>query len=645
MPLYRASLRALGAVALLAVALACGGKKKEDAASANSVNIAGTVTYVRVPLANDANGVPTGLVDSSVAANLQTKPARGVLIRVYQLNDQLGPDGVTKTPVWLLKSSGFTDANGLYLLAVPKDKPLMVELMSTFDGGGGHSVNLIGDPAGIASTVPQSDRYRYAMRKAFDGTAPAGNPTPASLPAGDGIVNFTVGLSDKWWLVNPTYDRGSLVATAAASPVDETTLAGRTTGTGSRVLAIGDTVASFKGVYGTATPGATLDLHYVPGVSSTRGSFIEYDRTVYPLAFDAYLSSLHYFGSIQGGPANDDAFDEGVILPLLARNLLWAGNNARTFSTPLAPLFPVAAALTDLSPDMARIEGLAEAMAANVLKTPYLADTQGTALAAPAVDIRNITGLSAAQLSPYSAPAIRALAWEIILKASSVASPGNPTTWTNSINPLAAARFFQAPVGFTNGATDATGRDTEPLNIYSQLARLKESKNLGEPADLVTIFTDATLTSLTTPFGVPWPRPTTGATAVFVSSWGTDPNALTTPLAPFTLSMAKAVQVRGSYPNASEGEVFYSGFSLSADKRYILSVAVSPALDATSQIDLDLPQLSRTFSFTGAGGSTAALTLPVANTAPFYHPVRVRLKSPTAIQPDVSVTVSFTPSL
>lgn len=645
MPLYRASLRALGAVALLAVALACGGKKKDDAASANSVNIAGTVTYARVPLANDANGVPTGLVDSSVAANLQTKPARGVLIRVYQLNDQLGPDGVTKTPVWLLRSSGFTDANGLYLLAVPKDKPLMVELMSTFDGGGGHSVNLIGDPAGIASATPQSDRYRYAMRKAFDGTAPAGNPTPASIPTGDSIVNFTVGLTDKWWLVNPTYDRGSLVATAAASPVDETTLAGRTTGTGSRVLAIGDTVASFKGVYGTATPGATLDLHYAPGVSSARGSFIEYDRTVYPLAFDAYLASRHYFGSIQGGPANDDAFDEGVILPLLGRGLLWAGNNARTFSTPLAPLFPVAAALTDLSPDMARIEGLAEAMAANVLKTPYLADTQGTALAAPAVDIRNITGLSAAQLSPYSAQAIRALAWEIILKASSVASPGTPTTWTNSINPLAAARFFQAPAGFTNGATDATGRDTEPLNIYNQLTRLKESKTLGEPADLVTIFTDATLTTLTTPFGVPWPRPTTGPTAVFVSSWGTDPSALTAPLAPFTLSMAKAVQVRGTYPNTSQGEVFYSGFSLSVDKRYILSVAVSPALDAASQIDLDLPQLGRTFSFTGAGGSTAALTLPVANTAPFYHPVRVRLKSPAAVQPDVSVTVSFTPSL
>ena len=70
--------------------------------------------------------------------------------------------------------------------------------------------------------------------------------------------------------------------------------------------------------------------------------------------------------------------------------------------------------------------------------------------------------------------------------------------------------------------------------------------------------------------------------------------------------MAKAVQVRGTYPNLSEGEVFYSGFSLNADKRYVIGVTISPALAAGGELDLDLPLLDRTFTFTGAGGTTPA---------------------------------------
>jgi hypothetical protein len=109
--------------------------------------------------------------------------------------------------------------------------------------------------------------------------------------------------------------------------------------------------------------------------------------------------------------------------------------------------------------------------------------------------------------------------------------------------------------------------------------------------------------------------------------------------------MAKAVQVRGTYPNLSEGEVFYSGFSLSADRRYVIGVSISPALPAGAELDLDLPQAARSFTFTGAGGTTPALVLTVSTAPPVYHPVRVRLKSPNALQPDVAVTVSFTPSL
>lgn len=638
MPLYRALLRTLGAVALLVVAVACGGKNDETPAASTTINVGGTVTYARVPLAKDANGVPTGLVDSTVAANLVTKPARGVLVRAYQRYDQTNPDGTTTTATWRLVKFAFTDDSGLYGLSVPKDRPLMIEVMSTFDGGGGRSVNLIGDPAGIQSLVPQASRYRYAMRKAIDGTSPVGNPTPAALATGDTVLNFTVGLTDTWWLTNPTYDRGSFVATAISSAVAETTLPGRSTGSGSRILAIGDTVRSFIQAYGAATPGASIDLHYAPGLSETRGSFIEYDRSLYPLSYDDYLASRHYFGSLRGGPANDDAFDEAVILPLLARNLTWAGIMSRTFTVGNAPLFPVATALPDLSPDMALVEGFAEAMAANVLKSPYLADTQGTTLAAPVLDIRDIGALTPSQLSPYSAPALRALAWEVILKANSVASPGTPATW-DTINSLGATRFLLAP------AAPTTTPDAEPLNIYLQLARLKETRITGEPVDLATVFTDAVITSLTAPYGLTWPRPTTGAQAAFALSWGTDPNSLTTPLAPLTLSMTKALQVRGSYPNLSQGEVAYAGFSLNADKRYVLGLTISPALDPGNQVELALPFLGQAFTFTGAGGTTAAVTLPVNNTAPYFHPVRLRLMSPATVQPDVTVTVSFTPSL
>ena len=108
--------------------------------------------------------------------------------------------------------------------------------------------------------------------------------------------------------------------------------------------------------------------------------------------------------------------------------------------------------------------------------------------------------------------------------------------------------------------------------------------------------------------------------------------------------MAKASLVNGAYPNASQGEVFYSGFSLSADKRCVLSVAISPALAAGAQLDVDLSRMNRTFSFSGAGGSTEVIVIPVSVTGPFYHPVRFRLKSPAALQPDVVVTLTLTPA-
>jgi hypothetical protein len=640
MPLYRASLQTLGAIVLLALALACHGKSHGSSVPTATLN--GTVMYQRVPLVKDANGVPTGLADASNPANLVSLPAQGVTIRVYQQVPQTTQNG-TVVNAWVLASTVTTGTTGIYTATVPTGYLTMVELLSTFNGGGSQVIKLIADPQGINSTVPAADRVQYAMRAGVDGSVPANNNTPTAWFAGDATVNFTVGLNDEWWVYDPSISSSNGVPGFVDQAVLETTLPGRTPGlgTGSRVLGIGDTIASFVNAYPSASLGGTLDLHYWPGVDSG-GSYVVYDRSLNPLS----LTSSVYFGTLRGGSSNDDAWDPGVILPLLARNALFGGNLNRTYSIPLNPLYPIGTPLPDLSPDLARIEGLAQAMAANVLQSPYLADTAGTGLAAPLVDVRDLSGLGPSQLNPYSAPAIRAFAWEVILQANSLPSPGSISEWIN-INPTNAAPFFLAPGGATGTATNGTPTDIEPLNIYSQINLLKAGQ-VGQAGALVNIFTDPVLTNLGAPFGIPWPRPVTGPYTSFVSNWGTDPKGS---LPPVILSMAKATQVNAlypgvtlAYPNVSEGEVFYSGFSLSADLPCTLTATISPALQAGGQLQLDLPLMPRTFTFTGSGGTTDPLVLPVNSAVPYYHPLRLRLVSPSVLQPDVTVTLAVNPT-
>ncbi|HJW71456.1 MAG TPA: hypothetical protein VJ486_01255 [Geothrix sp.] len=648
MPVYRAFLRTMGALAFVALALACGGKKNSQAsAPSTKVQISGKVTYTRVPLAKDANGVPTGLMDETVAANLVTLPARGVRIRIYQQVEQTQPDG-TKTYVWVIGGGGLTDSVGNYFLSITKDRPTMVELISTFDGGGGQRVNLIGEPGGIQSLEPATvmNRRMFAIRKAADGQAPANVNAPTSIITADATVDFAVGLKDSWWLVDPDFNQvsGEVPASIVTGAVLETDLPGRTAGegAGSRPLGIGDTLAAHLIQYGIATPGSTtLDLHYWPGRSEPRGTYIEYDLSSALYApgqnYEHGKEQFHVFGSIRGAADNDDAWDEGVLLPLFARNALYTIAQGRTFASYTDPLYPIGLSLTNLSPNLALREGMADAMAAALLKSPYLADTNGTALA-HLTDIRDLTGLTASDLSVYSARSVRALAWEIILKANSIASPGTATDWA-TIKAFNTARFVQAP----GAASGATG-DLEPLSIYSQIKRLQETKTAAEPVDLASIFTDAALTPLLAPFGLTWPRPTTGPESLFAADWGTDPDSATKAIPPVPFSMATAVQVNGAYPNLSQGEIAYAGFSVSTDKRYVISATITPALGAGAAVELDVPRAYRTFLFTGSGGSTDPVIMPMSGTAPYFHPVQMRLKSPTTLQPDFMVTVVFTPA-
>ena len=633
----RDTLQTLGAAVLLALALACGGSSSNSStATETTATITGNVTYLRVPLATTAGG-PTGLVDATVSTNLVSKPAQGALVRLYQQVDQTKSDG-TIVKVWIMAGSAYTDSSGNYSVSATKGRSTMLELMSTFNGGNSMRASVVAEPAGINSPTLVLGRLQYGLRKAVDGTTSTTSNTPASVHSGAATVNFTVGVNDVWWLVDPGVNLSNAEAPNLASAVLETTISGRTAGqgSGSRILGIGDSIATFLTNYGVATPGGHLDLHYWPGRSEPRGTYIEYNRALFPQAFDASAGTAHFFASIQGGPTNDDAWDEGVLFPMLSRGVLYATDLSRTFGVARNPMLPAGAALADLTPTMARIEGFADAMAANLLKSPYLADTQGTGLAAALKDVRTFTGSG-----PYAAPAIRALAWEVILKANSVTSPGTATQWA-TINPLASFRFFFPPAGATNGATDTTARDTEPINIYTQLARLQEAKTSAEPVDLNLLFTSTALTSLTTPFGITWPRPTTGEYLLFFKDWAADPTgSLSLP----AFSMSKAVQVNGAYPNLSTGEVLFGGFTVSADKRCVLTATLSPALPSGARVDVDLPMLARTFSFTEAGSSTGAIIIPCYTTAPAFHPVRIRLISPDAAQPTTTVTLTLTPSL
>ena len=199
MPQYRASLQTLGAIVLLALALACHGKGG-GGSSVPSATISGTVMYQRVPLVKDASGVPTGLADATNPANLVSLPAQLVGIRIYQHVPQTAPNG-TIANVWILAGSTFTTTTGFYSVRVPTGYPTMVELLSTFNGG---AVNLMAEPLGISSPTPAPDRVQYAMRAAADGSVPANSNAPTTMFSADSVVNFTVGLNDEWWVYNPS---------------------------------------------------------------------------------------------------------------------------------------------------------------------------------------------------------------------------------------------------------------------------------------------------------------------------------------------------------------------------------------------------------------------------------------------------------
>ncbi|MBL0210462.1 MAG: hypothetical protein IPQ13_06055 [Holophagaceae bacterium] len=601
------TLLALGAAGFLTLSLGC---KSSSTASSDTpetvtVTVSGKVTYVRIPLLSDADGVPTGLETN--AANYKVLPMRGAQVRIYQAKDETNPDG-TKTRVWILPAQPlYTDSTGAYSFTVPKGSDTFVDVVSVFQISN-QQVRLIADPNGINSSLPQSERVIYSARKGADGTAPAGNPTPGTNVTANTTLNFDIGINDKLWIT----------PSGMVRPADALI---ESSGTGSRPFAIGDSFYGFGGIYlsGTST-NSILDLHYRPGVSESRGSFIEFDRSRFPLSFDG--GAGHFFGSLRGSASNDDAWDEGILFPLLGRHFLYLQGQTG--------LFPPSTPLQDLTPEIAIIEGLAPVMAANALKSPYLADTNSGSIQIQ--DVRSLAGVPVAKQTVYSAPNIRALGWELVLKANNVASPGVATAWA-TINPAAMVRLF---------TLISPADKTDTSSIYQQLGRLKETKSSAEPIDLAAIFTDTALTALAAPFQIVWPRPTTPPLNTFVADWGNDPNSATIGTVPF--SMATAVQVQGSFPNLSEGEVAFARFALTKDTAYNLKIVSSNGpLPAGSTVEIKFLFAGLAYSFDASSAANSVrLVLPGNATTPSVNPVRIRLLSASTQVPDFTATVQLT---
>lgn len=582
----------------------CGGGNKDSAQAETTVSVTGKVTFVRIPLKTDNAGIPVGLETDTT--KFLTQPVSGIAVRFLQAKEESQPDG-SKVTVWNLVPgmNQLTNSDGAFSARVPKGEKIFVEVHSRVQPTG-PSVRIIADAAGMYSQVPQADRTMYSLRKGLDGTT--NSNLPGTLATADAVINFEVGLNDKWWLglENPSH-----LGTAVLE----------STGTGSRVLAIAHSVMKFSTHFGAATPGALLDLHYCRGVSEPRGTFVEYNRDLTPLSFDADNGSRHFFGSVRGSSLDDDAFDEGVLLPVFARNYL--------ISVGTSNLPPPASSFRNLSPELALVEGFPPAIAAIILKSPFLANTNATGTTY--LDIRDISLLSPAEKSVFSAPLISALGWEVGLKAASLPSPGTPTDW-EKLNARDTLRFFNPYV-----APDAAGTPSDLISLYSQITRLKEAKGTGESIDLAAIFTDATLTTFLQPFNITWPRPTTGPLASFLSDWGKDPNSLTTPFAPMAFTMAQAEELNGTFPNISQGEVGFSKFLLAKDTAYNLYVTTSPALPSGVTIECLLDGI-QTISFPQGLGSLR-ITLRGNATVPILHSVRTRVISPSLRIPDTVATV------
>lgn len=632
--LLRSRTAAAAAAFGLALLTACGGGGTSSSTSdaQASATVHGKVTYVRPALLLDSNGLPTGLDPDP--AHASTLPARRVIVRIFQ-HQTLGTAPNTAQQ-WVKVAEVPTGTDGTFSTLVQPGDNYLVELDSSLTASSGPAVRLISDSQGLASTDPWYKRPQYFLRASLSGQAATPSelaPVASAASNGDYTVNFAVDDSTSWLLGSTEVNPSGGIAT------DFDTCAFEAAPSGSRILSILDAITDISSTYPNGALKAPVDLHYAAGVSDPGGSYIEYhsDRWVQPGGFDPAFDSNglqeHYFGTLQSGSGADDGWNLSAIYTMFSRYALFSQGSGYPFGQDAtARLQPLNTQADGLSPDLALTEGLPAAMAANLLKSPYLYSLDASGAVTSTTDVRDLSAVAPAAEGPFSSRTLGALGWEVVLKANSLPSPGVAADWSG-INPLAAARFFELPA--------ATAGVYAPPSAYTQLTRLREAKTSSEPVDLAALFTDSAITTLASPFNLPWT--TASAAPSYGSAWtvGSGTYSFTD-----TLSMADDVLVGGVYANESNREVRYLGLDQSADQTYQLSLAMSPSslTNGSLQVQVLTATGPKTFAFTGSTTQPVSLVLAGSgDTAnPTRYPVLVRLLSPSTVQPDVTFTLTLT---
>ncbi|HJV89930.1 MAG TPA: hypothetical protein VJ623_06470 [Holophagaceae bacterium] len=710
-PTFRRFGFVLGGVLLAALA-GCTKSHDYQPAPINAVIIKGKVTYDRIPLRHDPDGIPLGLETDPTKFELNL-PARFVQVALYRKYRVLKDNSKDEDPVTNPASIFYGlealtgNGDGSFSFTVVPDQEWMVEVQSTvtLNTATPQAINLLADPDGMSSTVPQQNRLRYCMRKAPDGSVPPTANDPdnvnhvitSKVAAGSGstVVNFHIGINDSWFLADTEYARqeGKVITRMVPGYSDGLAIrdtsghitnangyqnAGKleSTPTGSRVLSILEAfveTATFGGSTLTSVtpggPGTILDLHYLRGRSEPKGTYIEFDRSTYPqsqvidpntslptptgvyASYDPNLNNYHFFGSVKGDNADDDAWDFGILSMLAARSNLYyqvTGGNFYRQDDGLGHFTPLPSGVPqpNLEAQMAMMEGFPAGMVAVIQKNPYIADT--TALGVTYRDIRDFSGVGAGNLTPLCAPFYPALIWELALRAKSLHTPGNPDEW-KEIVPATIVPFVSLV---------EPSDQTDTSNFYTQLKRMQITIP-GLP-DATSPFTDQVLQDLMASMGVPdgaipWPRPVAGPFARFVTDWGTNPTSSpalpsTTSIQPFLLSMSQATPIAGRYNNTSAGELRFARFSITKTAMYNLEVelpngpltngAVEVSFIGIGTVDGTVIQ-SRTFQQTTTTGIPVAFEALKGAAANFV--VRVRMLSPTALQPDTPVNIKLVP--
>jgi hypothetical protein len=678
------------ATGLLGLGSGCHSGSKD---AAGTVKVNGIVTFTRLPVAYDATGAPTGSLGSTGVVSV----ARYVRVRAFQLYTEYDASG-TATRTWRLAGTALTDTNGDYSIenTVQSGYPTFIELDSVFQQSGGHSSTVQVTADVINSTTlqsdgvttvatPELDRPIYAYRLDGAGTVVT-DPTTANPQVlnGDTTVNFQFSDPATPW-VKTLGNWYQQVTAALQAPTGTAAL-------GSRALAILDSVYTFAYYYGDPTPSivanGAMDLHYLPGqTESPRRSYMVYDTSLTPAASDGTV--LHYFGTLAGGASGgaDDAWDPGVIYPMLARNNI--------FGQGLTSLFPTGSTtlLTTEAPELAVVDGLADVRAATLLQTPFLTDTT-TVAGLVARDIRvstaPATGTYVASTAANSAadnvpaansPAVvAAVGWNLVEYGHGY-QPGTatPAQWaTFGANDLDRLFNLSYPWIYQDGTKYKVR--TDEVSLYGQLSRLQEPKDGGDILDTPAIYSDSALYLLLAGHNIPWNTSTTWASNT--TNWGTNPgfSAVGNPSSSFALTMTDPVigdsliptpNITGAaatavstpntdgqvYSSLASGEVAFAALSLTLDATYTLTVTPQPALGSDAYLEvmvdgaivpsttLPTPQGPFVFSSTLPGPYTLALTgNSLDATNPIWHFLRFRLVSTSATateQPNVNVAVSL----